>query len=174
LGACSCRIAVIGRRSKACSSSSTGSSTLAAALAALAAEGLPLGPRAAEAARAAPALGALQRLTDAIDGELCQLDRGPALVTLEERPGWSRRTVALRVREIGARYGTSALTGSDWRSSRDFYRLLLGTVFASHRAATTQRLAALLGYSSPAALCHAFANAGLASPAVVGARAREG
>lgn len=144
------------------------------ALRALRAEGLPL---------SADGLGdpvsrgtdeALQRLIDAFDAELSQLERGPALSTVEARLGWSRRTVARRAKEANLRYGVSALSGPDWRSARDFYRLLLGTIFASHEDATTARLATMLGYGSPVALCHAFAHAGLPSPASVGARARTG
>lgn len=149
---------------------------------ALDAEGLPLSARGVDEERASleaqlagPAASGdddLQRLCDAFDAELEALDRGPALVTIEGRLGWSRRTVARRARDASDRYGISALSGEDWRSARDFYRLLLGTIFASHEAATTNRLAVLLGYSSPAALCHAFARAGLASPVRLGERAR--
>jgi len=143
-----------------------------AATQALRFEGLPFDARAIREPRAALACPGMQQLTDALDTELSELHLGPALGTVEDRLGCSRRTVARRIREVHARYGISALTGADWRSARDFYRLLLGTILASHPAVTTNRLARMLGYSSPAALCHAFANAGLPSPTALGELAR--
>ena len=50
---------------------------------------------------------------------------------------------------------------------RDFYRVLIGTILASSPAVTTRGLATILGYTTPDALCHAFANAGLPSPGAV-------
>ena len=50
---------------------------------------------------------------------------------------------------------------------RDFYRMIVGSILASNPDLTTRRLAPVLGYASPDALCHAFANAGLPSPGSV-------
>lgn len=143
-------------------------------LAALRSEGLPLRLEGLDEGSCAPEEEETQRLIMAFDAELCSLEGGPALVTIEDRLGWSRRTVARRAREAHARYGVSAMSGADWRSARDFYRLLLGTILSSHPSATTGKVASMLGYSSPAALCHAFAHAGLPSPSVVGERTRAG
>ena len=66
-------------------------------------------------------------------------------------------------REIHARYGLSGLDGASWRSVRDFYRVLVGSILASSPVMTTRRLASVLGYGSPEAICHAFANAGMPS-----------
>lgn len=109
----------------------------------------------------------MQRLFDAIDATLTRMDDGPAVVELEAQLGWSRRTVSRRTTDLHARYGLSGVDGQSWRAVRDFYRLLLGTIFASHPDITTRQLATVLGYASPDALCHAFANAGLPSPGSV-------
>ena len=143
-------------------------------LRALRAEGVPVSPDALAEPRVSRSDSDVQRLLTAVDAELSSLEQGPALTTLEARLGWTRRTVARRAQLARERYGISALSGPDWRSARDFYRLLLGTMLASHQAATTGHLARMLGYGSPVALCHAFAHAGLAAPAVVGALARSG
>jgi hypothetical protein len=84
------------------------------------------------------------------------------VISIEDRLGWSRRTVSRRAHELHARYGLSGLDGASWRSVRDFYRVLVGTIMASR--IPTRALASVLGYASPDALCHAFANAGLPSP----------
>lgn len=106
-----------------------------------------------------------QELCDAIDHVLSHLEEGPHAVTLEERLGCSRRTLLRRTESLCRRYLLPGLAADDWRSVRDTYRLLVGTVFATHPAMTTRLLASMLGYASTEALCHAFANAGLPSPA---------
>ncbi|CAN5916901.1 hypothetical protein BH11MYX4_BH11MYX4_69660 [soil metagenome] len=148
---------------------------LPAALRVLASDGLPLDPAGAEhelPPRAPHELrrGASrgdQRLFDAIDATLANLDDGPAVVGLEEKLGWSRRTVSRRTSELHQRYGLSGIDGESWRTVRDFYRLLVGTILASNPDVTTRGLAVILGYASPDALCHAFANAGLPSPGAI-------
>lgn len=135
---------------------------------ALAGAGLPLDPRGAEdALRSAVVDEDDQRLFRAIDATLESLAEGPAVVEIEARLGWSRRTVSRRARELHARYGIHGIGGESWRAVRDFYRVLVGTIFASHPDVTTRALAAVLGYASPDALCHAFANAGVPSPGAV-------
>jgi AraC-like DNA-binding protein len=148
--------------------------TAAAAIGALRAEGLPLSVGVLLNPEVFSMNDDGQRLIEACDAELCHLEAGPMLWGVEQRLGCSRRTIARRIREANSQYGISAMSGENWRSARDFYRVLLGTILASSRAATTEKLAAVLGYSSPTALCHAFADAGLASPAVVGEQARRG
>ena len=112
-----------------------------------------------------------QRLCTAIDDVLSALDDGPHVVSLEERLGCSRRTVLRRTQALCERYLVPGLAAGDWRSVRDSYRLLIGAVFATHREMTTRALASMLGYASSEALCHAFANAGLPSPAALRERA---
>ncbi len=108
-----------------------------------------------------------QELCSAIDGVLSSLEEGPHVVSLEEKLGSSRRTVLRRTQSLCKRYLLPGLAADDWRSVRDSYRLLIGAIFATHPSMTTRALAAMLGYASPEALCHAFANAGLSSPATL-------
>ena len=136
-------------------------------LRALASDGLPVDASGAEHELRAAVRGEDQRLFDAIDATLTNLDDGPAVVGLEEKLGWSRRTVSRRTTELHQRYGLSGIDGESWRTVRDFYRLLVGMILASHPDVSTRRLSAILGYASPDALCHAFANAGLPSPGSV-------
>lgn len=139
---------------------------VADAFRALAADGLPVDPRAAEGV-AAGGSASDQALFDAIDAALANLEASPAVVGLEQQLGWARRTVSRRASELHQRYGIQGLDGESWRSVRDFYRVLIGTIFASSPDITTRGLATILGYTSPDALCHAFANAGLPSPGAV-------
>jgi hypothetical protein len=140
---------------------------MADALRTLASDGLPLDASGAEHELSARLPQEDQRLFDAIDATLTNLDDGPAVVGLEEKLGWSRRTVSRRTSELHQRYGLSGIDGESWRTVRDFYRLLVGTILASNVDVTTRSLAPILGYASPDALCHAFANAGLPSPGSV-------
>lgn len=140
--------------------------TVADTFHALAAEGLPIDPRAAEGV-AVGSSASDQALFDAIDAALVNLESTPAVVGLEQQLGWARRTVSRRASELHQRYGIHGADGESWRSVRDFYRVLIGTIFASNPDVTTRGLAAMLGYTSPDALCHAFANAGLPSPGAV-------
>lgn len=89
------------------------------------------------------------------------------VVGLEQQLGWARRTVSRRASELHQRYGIHGVDGESWRSVRDFYRVLMGTILASSPGVTTRGLATILGYTTPDALCHAFANAGLPSPGAV-------
>ncbi|MFO0669344.1 MAG: hypothetical protein U0235_06935 [Polyangiaceae bacterium] len=143
------------------------SGELARACDALAAVGLPLDPRGARDAAESAAVetaDADQRLLSAIDRTLEELHAGPAAIELESRLGWSRRTITRRTTELHARLGLSGQGGESWRAVRDFYRLLVGTILASNARMTTRALSTVLGYASPDALFHAFANAGLPSP----------
>jgi hypothetical protein len=108
-----------------------------------------------------------QALIDAIDETLSRLDAGPAVIELEGKLGRARRTVSRRASALHERYGLSGLAGVSWRSVRDFYRVLLGAILATHPRMTTRVLASTLGYGSAEALCHAFANAGLPSPGAI-------
>jgi hypothetical protein len=108
-----------------------------------------------------------QRLCDEIDRVLSHLEEGPHSVTIEEALGCSRRTLLRRTQSLCKRYLLPGLAADDWRTVRDSYRLLIGTIFATHPEMTTRTLATMLGYASSDALCHAFANAGLPSPAAL-------
>lgn len=105
-----------------------------------------------------------QAWSSAIDAALSDLAGGPASADLERRVAKSRSTVSRRSREFHGRFGLTGLSGPEWRSVRDFYRLLVGTIVMGHPDAGTREVAGLLGYRSAEAFCHAFANAGLPSP----------
>jgi hypothetical protein len=130
-------------------------------LAALSSEGLPLDPDGVESALAAShALD--QMLFSAVDRALSRLENSPDTLDVVSELDWSRRTLSRRMARMNQRYQVH--TSGDWRSQRDFYRLLLGSLLLSHPSATTAGVARSLGYRSPEALCHAFSNAGLPSP----------
>ncbi len=135
------------------------------ALAALAEQGLPFDP-AALAPELGPADPADQRLMDALDAALCRLERSPDTEDLVRELGYTRRTLARRLRGLAQRHRMYE-RADDWRTERDFYRGLVATMFLSHPDATTASIARMLGYRSPAALCHAFKRAGLPSPGSV-------
>jgi hypothetical protein len=139
-----------------------------AAFTALKAEGLPVDPVGVAVVLREPQLAEEQATADALDATLSSLDRGPSLVSLEQQLGTCRRNVVRRVSNMHARHALEAFGRTDFRSMRDYYRLVVGTVLASHPQATTGTLASMLGYTSPHALCHAFANAGLPSPLALG------
>ena len=105
-----------------------------------------------------------QAWSSAIDAALSDLAGGPASADLERRVAKSRYTVSRRSREFHGKFGLTGLSGPEWRSVRDFYRLLVGTIVMGHPDAGTREVAGLLGYRSAEAFCHAFANAGLPSP----------
>lgn len=105
-----------------------------------------------------------QAWSSAIDAALSDLAGGPASADLEQRVAKSRSTVSRRSREFHGKFGLTGLSGPEWRSVRDFYRLLVGTIVMGHPDAGTREVAGLLGYRSAEAFCHAFANAGLPSP----------
>lgn len=139
-------------------------------LAALASEGLPLDPDGVE--RALAASDTLdQTLFSAVDRALCQLEQSPDTLDVVSELDWSRRTLSRRLAHVNQRYHVH--TSGDWRSQRDFYRLLVGSLFLSHPRATTCGVARSLGYRSPEALCHAFSNAGLPSPGTIRERVRD-
>lgn len=139
-------------------------------LAALASEGLPLDPDSVEhALSASDTLD--QTLFSAVDRALCRLDQSPDTLDVVGELDWSRRTLSRRLARVNQRYRVH--TSGDWRSQRDFYRLLVGSLFLSHPRATTSGVARNLGYRSPEALCHAFSNAGLPSPGSIRDRVRD-
>lgn len=108
-----------------------------------------------------------QRLCDEIDRVLTHLEEGPQTIALEDALGCSRRTLLRRTQALCKRYLLPGLAADDWRTMRDTYRVVVGAIFATHPDITTRTLAEMLGYSSSEALCHAFANSGLPSPAAL-------
>jgi AraC-like DNA-binding protein len=107
-----------------------------------------------------------QRIFDALDGALTRLDLHPQSVDLETQLGCSRWTLARRLHEVSTTYGVSGKGGAtDWRSMRDHRRLLHARVLLTAADARVPAVARAVGYRSMEAMCHAFADAGLPSPA---------
>jgi AraC-like DNA-binding protein len=101
----------------------------------------------------------------AIDAVLNDLDDKPQLIDLEARLGCSRWTLTRSFRRLNETYGLRGLAGAtDWRAMRAFARLRVAGLLMSHARATTRGVADYVGFRSPDAMCHAFANAGLPSP----------
>jgi hypothetical protein len=62
---------------------------------------------------------------------------------------------------------------SSWRDMLHVWRAFVGAALMTAGRATTEGVAHLLGYGSPVAFCHAFAQAGLPSPGRLGAFVRQ-
>jgi AraC-like DNA-binding protein len=105
-----------------------------------------------------------QTLSRAIDRALSTLGGQPMRVDLQEQTGFSDRHVSRLVSRLSARYGDAH---AGWGEIRKSWRLRAGVLGMSAPGATTESVAAAVGYSSPTALCRAFAEAGLPSPGAV-------
>src|SRR6202012_4403059 len=109
-----------------------------------------------------------QRVIDALDGALSRLDLHPQSIDFEARLGCSRWTLTRLLHDVHTRYGVCGIGGgTDWRSVRDFARLQGARILSTHQGAPLGAIARSVGYRSPEAMCHAFANAGLPSPGQV-------
>jgi hypothetical protein len=100
-------------------------------------------------------------LSRALDDVLSDLENGPAMVDLETRLGLSARHVQRRVAELNERYGFNA---QGFRDALVVRRLTVGPALMTVRGATTEAVARILGYASPATFCRALAHANLPSP----------
>jgi AraC-like DNA-binding protein len=101
----------------------------------------------------------------ALDAVLNDLVGKPQLSDLEQRLGCSRWTLMRSFRQLHDMYGLSGLSGgTDWRAMRAFTRLRVAGLLLTHPKATTRAIADSVGFRSPEAMCHAFANAGWPSP----------
>lgn len=106
-----------------------------------------------------------QKYMATVDTMLTNLEASPDASDWERASGATRRTLTRQTHSVHQRYGLSGLHGqTDWRSVRDFHRLLIGTIFLTHESASVASVARALGYRAPGALCHAFARAGLPPP----------
>jgi AraC-like DNA-binding protein len=107
-----------------------------------------------------------QRTIALVDRSLERLASQPMRVDLEDGARASAKTVSRRIDRVHARFGLHGLGArTDWRATRDFYRILVAALLASSGRLPTRELAAYSGYGSAEALCHAFAARGLPSPA---------
>lgn len=106
----------------------------------------------------------IARVSVALDRALSLLDEQPMSVDLERSLSLSARQVNRLVSELHETYGFNAGT---WRDARSRRRLLVAAALLSRREATLPMVAKAVGYTSVTALCRAFADAGLPSPASV-------
>jgi hypothetical protein len=128
--------------------------------AALAAEGLAVGP----AVAAAPTVAGEQELLSHLDRHLNALATAPMIVDFADALRATPRTLTRRIGNLHERHGLTGRGGKSWRGHRDAYRLVIASIFATHREISPRQLARLVGYGSVEALDHAFRNAGLPSP----------
>jgi hypothetical protein len=121
-----------------------------------------LGAKPAPGDLLAPVPPEVARVGAAVDRALSNLSAKPMSLDVEEA---LERSPA-QARRILARYGEALrLQGArNWRDLRSMWRLYVGCALMTSKRATTEHVAALLGYGSPIAFCHAFANAGLPAP----------
>lgn len=114
----------------------------------------------------------LRRLNDAIWRNVSALDRHPSIDDVAAEIDWNTRRVHRGIAALTEQY---AIPWSDWRSALHIFRLLTATRLLCAPKATTEVVARLTGFRSPASLCHAFAKAGIPSPGALtrAARARD-
>lgn len=103
------------------------------------------------------------QISQALDYAFANLREGPMLVDLQRLLRWPRQRITQTLQAFHRRYGTYRHDGS-WRSVMRNWRLGLGVELMSAEGATTEGVAALLGYNSPESIFRAFANASLPSP----------
>lgn len=139
-------------------------------LAILRAEGAPLNvPSAKDFARdVTPAHRAVGR---AIDRTLSSLTERPMLMDIEMGLDRSARQVRRDVSDFLGRYHFNS---RGWRDMLQRVRLTTGIALMSAENATTEKVAQLLGYSSPTAFCRIVAGAGLPSPNAIRSRVLSG
>jgi len=103
----------------------------------------------------------MRTLCRTVDAALSSPKGQPMMIDLQEATGRSRLPILSDLQEFNARYSFNA---GGWRDVVQRWRMTNGMFLMSAPGATTEAVAARLGYSSPAALCHAFAKRGLPSP----------
>jgi hypothetical protein len=102
------------------------------------------------------------RVGEAIDGVLSRAGARPMVVDLMRTLGCSERQARYLVGEYVEAYALQGAT--EWRTLVNVWTTYLAGLLMTAKGATTEGVAALLGYGSPNALCHAMTNAGLPSP----------
>lgn len=104
----------------------------------------------------------MRTLVRTVDAALSDLSNQPMLIDLQDAMGCSRPQILSHIRDFNERYAFHAAGG--WRDVLQRWRMSIGIFLMSVEGATTEEVAGMLGYSSPNAFCHAFANRGLPSP----------
>ncbi len=103
----------------------------------------------------------LRALSETVDGVLGTLHARPTAVDLTAAIDCSPAHVGRLFTELASRY---KLATTGWRDQVNAFRLTTGAMLMTSPNATTAAVARILGYSSPTALCRAFAHAGMPSP----------
>jgi hypothetical protein len=111
----------------------------------------------------------LQQLATAMTNALSRLEHHPAIEDVVDELGWGARLVNRKIDAYAERY---ALPYPHWRSALHYTRMMHAVRLLAAPRATTEIVARLTGFRAPAALCHAFAKAGLPSPGVLAKAAR--
>ncbi len=109
-----------------------------------------------------PASPRVARVGEAIDGVLSRSGARPMVVDLMRALDCSERQARYLVNEYVGAYALQGAT--EWRTLVAAWTTYLAGLLMTAKGATTEGVAALLGYGSPNALCHALTNAGLPSP----------
>lgn len=104
---------------------------------------------------------AIERTSRALDRALSGATELPMLVDVEASTGVSTRTVQRVLPAVLRAWGQRP---DGFRTMRKRLHLFRACWLMSHPRASTEGTAALLGFSTPNALCRLFANAGLPSP----------
>jgi hypothetical protein len=102
------------------------------------------------------------RVGAAIDGVLSRAGARPMVVDLMRALNCSERQARYLVNEYVGAYALQGAT--EWRTLVNVWTTYLAGLLMTAKGATTEGVAALLGYGSPNALCHALTNAGLPTP----------
>ncbi len=105
----------------------------------------------------------------AVASSLSRLDGLPAIDELGEALAMHSRTLH---RKLGALADDYAMPWANWRSALHLTRVLTAMRCLAAPGATTEAVARIAGFRSPAALCHTFAEAGLPSPGALARAAR--
>jgi hypothetical protein len=104
----------------------------------------------------------VERIGRAIDGVLSRAGTRPMVVDLTRALDCSERQARYLVNEYVGAYALQGAT--EWRTLVNVWTTYLAGLLMTAQGATTERVAGLLGYGSPNALCHALTNSGLPSP----------
>jgi AraC-like DNA-binding protein len=101
----------------------------------------------------------------ALDRALSRTEEMPMLVDVHDGMGVSSRTIQRMVPRVLAAWG-QAPPDTRWgfRALKNRALLVRACTLMSHPEATTERVAEIVGFSTPNAFCRAFAERGLPSP----------
>jgi len=103
----------------------------------------------------------LQPLFNVVSEKLSSLHELPTIEDLAQALGWNQRQIHRRMASLRETYN---LSWTHWREAVHQARMLHAMRLLGVPGATTELVARLSGFRAPAALCHAFAKAGLPSP----------